>query len=118
MQADRKARQALAFSLLGTALILGTVIGRNSSAAPAAQQVTINNYAFSPAKITIAPGTTVVWVNRDSDAHTVTDSAGPEHFQSPGLENGDRFSFTFKKAGSYQYVCSVHPFMHGTIIVR
>ncbi|MHB8813211.1 MAG: cupredoxin domain-containing protein [Steroidobacteraceae bacterium] len=101
------------------ALILGAVIGRNSFAAPAAQsQVTIKNYAFSPAKITIAPGTTVVWVNQDGDAHTVTSSSGPEHFQSPGLENGDKFSFTFKKAGSYQYVCSVHPFMHGTIIVR
>ena len=119
MQTDRKVRHALAWSLLATAVSLGALVDRSSLATAATRsQIAIANYAFSPATITVAPGTTVVWVNRDGDAHTVTSSAGPQSFHSPGLEKGDTFSFTFRKAGSYQYFCSVHPFMHGTIIVR
>jgi plastocyanin len=120
MNAPWRAPRAAALPVLGIALILGTAMGwRGGFAAPAVQtQVTIQGYAFSPARLTVRPGTTVVWINRDSDAHTVTDATGPQRFQSPGLDTGAKFAVTFRKAGTYQYFCSVHPFMHGTIIVR
>ena len=120
MRAHRSSRRlAAALSSLGAALVLGAIVTRGGLAAAAApSQVAIHNFAFTPAEMTVKPGTTVVWINQDGDAHTVTSSLGPERFASPGLGPGDRFTFTFRKAGTYRYVCSIHPFMHGTIIVR
>ncbi|MGH8201133.1 MAG: cupredoxin domain-containing protein [Steroidobacteraceae bacterium] len=95
------------------------MLARQGLSAPAVQsQVMIHNHAFMPDKLTVHRGTTVTWINRDNDAHTVTSSAGPEKFQSPGLDTGEKFAFIFKKAGTYQYFCSVHPYMRGTIIVQ
>lgn len=81
-------------------------------------QVTIRNYSFLPGTLTIGRGTTVVWINRDGDAHTITSSSGPGKFQSPGLDTGETFAFTFDEPGTYRYFCSVHPYMRGTVIVR
>jgi 3',5'-cyclic-AMP phosphodiesterase len=93
-----------------------------ASAAPAASakqsEITIDSYTFHPGVLTIAKGATVVWINRDDDVHTVKSKDGPEAFNSPALETGSRFGFTFHRAGTYQYICSVHPYMHGVIVVR
>lgn len=119
MKAHSRLARRAAVPVLGTVLMLGAMMGSKGLAAPAARsQVTIHGYAFAPATLTVRRGTTVVWLNGDDDAHTVTSSTGPERFQSPGLGTGEKFAFTFKKAGTYRYFCSVHPFMHGTIIVR
>lgn len=80
--------------------------------------ITIDSYMFRPAVVTIAKGTTVVWVNKDDDVHTIKSKAGPEAFSSPALPTGSRYGFTFKRAGTYRYICSVHPYMHGVIVVR
>ncbi len=87
-----------------------------SARAHAAVQVTIQNFAFSPAHLSVAPGTTVTWTNKDSVAHTVTSdtSAWPD---SGSVNTGQTFSFTFKKAGTYTYHCSIHPSMVGTVTV-
>jgi amicyanin len=89
------------------------------AAAPAAPvgnqaKVSITNFAFSPAVLTIKAGSTVTWTNNDIVAHTVTftDAAN-----SPVLNHGDTFSRTFTAAGTYAYICSIHPFMHGTVNV-
>jgi plastocyanin len=79
--------------------------------------VTIDNYSFTPGTLTIAAGTTVAWTNRDSEVHTVVADT-PSDFKSAGLDTDDSFSFTFNKAGTYPYHCSLHPHMTGTIIVR
>lgn len=79
--------------------------------------VLIQNYAFSPATLTIAPGTTVVWTNKDTAPHTVTVSSGPVKFSSPDLQTGDSFTYTFTTAGTYDYYCAVHPDMTASVTV-
>ncbi|GAA1802786.1 hypothetical protein GCM10009835_22060 [Planosporangium flavigriseum] len=90
--------------------------GHHGQQVPAATaSVVIKNFAFSPAAVTVAVGTTVTWSNRDQAAHTVTASGGA--FKSPTLDPGDTFRFTFTKAGRYAYLCTIHPFMTGTVVV-
>ncbi len=60
-------------------------------------------------------GDTVTWTNHDEEPHTV--AAGDGSFHSPGMNSGATHSFTFAKSGSYDYICSIHPFMHGTVVV-
>ncbi len=84
--------------------------------APAATgHVSIKNFAFSPATVTVPAGTTVIWTNEDSDAHTVTDKGGMLH--SPTLDTGATYQYTFTTPGQYSYLCSIHPFMLGTVVV-
>jgi plastocyanin len=88
----------------------------NAAAAPAtANTVSIQNFAFSPAAVTVRVGTTVTWTNKDADAHTVTSSDGQLH--SPVLQTGATFSHTFAQAGSYHYLCTIHPFMTAVVTV-
>jgi len=82
-------------------------------------EIGIDNFAFTPASLTVAPGTTITWVNHDQEPHTVVSAGdGPAKFKSPGLDTDDKFSFVFAQPGTYSYICSVHPHMAGTIIVR
>jgi plastocyanin len=81
-----------------------------------AVQISIENYTFKPASVTIPVGATVTWKNLDDDPHTATADDGS--FNSKGLAQGDTYSFTFTKPGTYQYHCSVHPFMKATVIVK
>jgi amicyanin len=77
--------------------------------------VDINNFAFAPLTLTVPVGATVTWTNRDEEPHTVAASDGS--FHSPGMDTGGTYSFAFTNVGSYDYVCSIHPFMHGTVVV-
>lgn len=77
------------------------------------QEVAIIDFTFTPANITIEEGTTVVWTNLDTVDHTVTGDL----FTSDVLESGDSFSYTFEQEGSYDYFCSIHPQMTGSITV-
>ena len=100
-------------------LASGVGVVRHGLAAPeTSKAVTIDNYAFGPANLTVKRGTTVTWTNQDDDVHTVKSDSGPDAFNSSALDSGDRFSFTFDKAGTYQYICSIHPYMHGQIVVK
>lgn len=83
-----------------------------------ANAVTIDNFAFGPAAITVAAGTKVTWTNRDDEPHTVVSADQPRPFKSGALDTGDSFSFTFDKPGTYRYFCSIHPHMTGTIVVQ
>lgn len=120
---NRGAMVALLCSIGLIVLVLGyglTTLASNRNAskpAPAAQpaQVTVNNAGFSPTSLTIAPGTTVVWTNKSTLPHTVTDSGA---FDSGNLPVGSSYRFTFTHPGTYHYTCSYHPFMLGTIIVQ
>jgi plastocyanin len=88
------------------------------AAAAAPATVTIDNFAFSPAIITVAPGTKVTWNNKDEEPHTVMSADGGATFKSSALDTDDKFSFTFDKPGTYKYFCSIHPHMAGTIVVK
>jgi plastocyanin len=78
-------------------------------------QVTIDGFAFAPATLTVSAGTTVTWINRDEEPHTVAASDGS--FHSPGMGTGASFTHTFATAGTFDYVCSIHPMMRGTVVV-
>ncbi|MFB8006772.1 cupredoxin family copper-binding protein [Nocardia sp. NPDC056000] len=77
--------------------------------------VTIDNFAFAPATLTVPVGTTVTWTNRDEEPHNVAASDGG--FHSPNLGAGATYTFTFTKAGTFAYICAIHPFMHATVVV-
>jgi plastocyanin len=83
-------------------------------AAAASAKVSIANFAFDPARFTVKTGTTVVWTNHDIVAHTVTFT---DVANSPVLNRGDTFSRPFTGPGTFSYICSIHPFMHGTVVV-
>jgi plastocyanin len=63
-------------------------------------------------------GTVVTWTNSDVVAHTATATNPQGAFNSGNLNTGQSYSFTFDTAGTYDYFCSYHPFMKGTIIVE
>ncbi len=79
--------------------------------------VTIDNFTFTPATITVSPGTRVVWVNRDDIPHLVV-GVTDKTIKSPPLDTGDSYAFTFSHAGTYAYFCGIHPMMQGTVVVR
>jgi plastocyanin len=93
----------------------GTASATGSPAAVGGDQVTIDNFAFAPATLTVKVGSTVTWTNRDEEPHTVAASDGS--FHSPGMGTGATYSHTFPTAGKFDYVCSIHPSMHGTVVV-
>lgn len=80
------------------------------------QNVVIDNFAFTPAEVTIEVGQTVQWTNADSTNHTVT-SVGAGGLNSGPLANGQSYQKTFTEAGTYEYQCSIHPSMTGKVIV-
>ena len=78
--------------------------------------VTIQNFAFSPAEITIAKGETVTWTNEDSSPHQIASDNGK--FQGPSFSKGQTYSFTFNDTGAFPYHCAIHPMMKGNIVVK
>jgi plastocyanin len=81
-----------------------------------AAEVKIDNFSFGPAALTVPVGTTVTWTNRDDIPHTVVSTDGV--FKSKVLDTDEKFSFTFTKAGTYPYFCSIHPKMTAKVIVQ
>ena len=80
-----------------------------------AAEVGIVNFKFTPATVTIKVGGTIDWTNHDDIGHTV--SFAGQGINSKVLQRNDRFSHTFDTPGTYTYICSIHPFMHGTVVV-
>jgi plastocyanin len=90
---------------------------KGGAASPATgTAVTIADFAFGPAALTVAVGATVTWTNQDSAGHTVTADDGS--FASSKLSNGQTFSQAFAKAGTYAYHCAIHSSMKATIVVQ
>jgi predicted lipoprotein with Yx(FWY)xxD motif/plastocyanin len=88
----------------------------SSPAAAAGSAIQIKNFAFAPASLEVAVGATVTWTNGDSIGHTVT--ADDKSFDSGTVDPGKSFTFTFTKAGTFTYHCSIHPNMTATIVVK
>jgi plastocyanin len=87
--------------------------GRPSAANAA---VKIDNFVFGPQTITVPVGTTVTWTNGDDIPHTSVSTEGV--FKSKVLDTDEKFSYTFTKAGTYPYYCTIHPKMIGKVVVR
>jgi plastocyanin len=99
--------------------LLGLLAGVAVMAAPAGAedtQVMIDNFTFTPQRVTVKAGTTITWINHDDIPHAVASST--KAFKSKVLDTDDKFSFTFTTAGSYEYFCSLHPHMTGMIFVE
>ena len=79
-------------------------------------QVVVENFSFQPGTLTVAPGTTVTWVNHDDEPHTVNENN--KTFKSGTLDTDAKFSYKFTSPGTYSYFCSLHPRMTGQIIVK
>lgn len=90
-----------------------TSIPENSTVVKIAANAGSNS--FSPNPVEIKVGETVTWINDDSGRHTVTSKDGV--FESELMGKGQSFSYTFDKAGEYQYFCAPHPSMVGTVVV-
>jgi plastocyanin len=114
-------RVARVFTPMVIAIVL-LVAGSASTMANAEQppaataEVKIDNFSFGPATLTVAVGTTLTWTNRDDIPHTVVSTDGV--FKSKVLDTDEKFSYTFAKAGTYPYFCSIHPKMTGKVVVQ
>ena len=82
----------------------------------ATAEVKIDNFSFTPQTLTVPVGATVTWTNRDDIPHTVVSTDGV--FKSKTQDTDEKFSYTFSKAGTYPYFCSIHPKMTGKIVVQ
>jgi plastocyanin len=94
---------------------------KSTSGAAKGPTVVMKDIAFKPTKIDVKKGATVTWTNEDSVGHDVTSTGGPAKFSSGtagGLSNGDTFKHTFTKAGTYDYVCTVHSNMKASVTVK
>lgn len=87
-----------------------------SSSGGGGKAVSIKDFAYAPASLTVSTGTTVTFTNQDSTEHTATASGGA--FDTGSIGKGQTKSVTLQRAGTFSYVCSFHPFMHGTITVK
>jgi len=78
--------------------------------------VEIRDSKYVPSELTVAVGTTVRWINRDEETHTITSTT--DLFKSGGLNLGEEYAYTFTAPGVYQYTCALHDFMQGSIVVK
>ena len=116
-------RKSLSFTALAIALplALGAVLlvhpmRAKSEDKPSLTEVQVDNFSFAPDTLTIPVNSTVTWVNKDDVPHVIASDDGL--FKSKALDTDDKYSYTFNKAGTYAYYCSVHPKMVGKIVVQ
>jgi len=121
--APRRRRIALLFGTVGVTALLAAALSELTAAGEAVVAaaaspavVEIDNFAFAPADLTVIAGTTVTWKNEDDSPHRIGDKNGT--FKSAALDTDDTFSHTFAAPGEYPYICTIHPYMAGKIIVK
>jgi len=105
-------------SVMVATLLLSAASPRSAAKAaePTTAEVKVDNFSFGPATLAVAVGTTVTWTNRDDIPHTIV--SNDKVFKSKVLDTDEKFSFTFTKAGTYPYFCSIHPKMTGSVVVQ
>jgi plastocyanin len=111
-------RPIIACSVLGAvvgSVLAGGVLLARAESSPGT--VTIDNFFFTPAALTVKTGTTVTWTNKDDIPHGIA-SSNNGFKKSPALDTDDSYSFTFATPGTYQYFCYLHPKMVGSIVVE
>jgi plastocyanin len=109
--------RALRLTLLFAALASAPCLAEEANnAGSAVATVSMDHNTFIPDEITVVPGTTVTWVNKEFMPHIVVDTN--KGFRSKILAKDASFSFTFATAGEYDYLCSIHPNMKGKVIVK
>ncbi len=103
------------FALIGCAFAQPITGMTNQDQMPSNNTIIVQSASFQPDSLTVPAGTTVTWINRDIVRHTVTSTEGL--FDSGRLESGGSFTYTFEEPGTFDYYCTIHPVMQGTVIV-
>jgi plastocyanin len=101
-------------AVIGTGLAGGVLVARAQSAATA---ISIDNFTFTPSKVTVKAGTTITCTNKDDIPHGIA-ATGNAFARSKAMDTDNSYSFTFMTPGTYQYFCYIHPHMTGTIVVE
>lgn len=89
----------------------------NTAAGSKSTKIEIKDFMFNPQKITVKSGEKITWINHDEEPHTIV-SVGKKFQKSSALDTDQEFSITAGAPGTYEYFCSVHPKMTGTIVVE
>lgn len=107
--------QTKAFAIAGILALVALLSGcAGSGGSTNTKQVELKDYKFSPSSLTVKKGTTVTWVNRDSDTHTVTPLNVTAEFKDSGdMMKGATFKVTFNTEGEFKYRCAPHSSMSG-----
>jgi plastocyanin len=107
---------------LGLAAVVAAGVLKSAHGQPAPQPaaatpftIVIEHYGFSPKNLVVPQGATITWVNRDGIRH---DATAVGQWTTGTIMSGQSGSITATKAGTFQYKCTVHPDMHGTIVVE
>ena len=103
-------------TLILRGLTLVCLIAPAAARSDIAQQIKIDNFTFGPGNLTVAKGTAVTWTNQDDIPHSIVLTQLGVH--SKALDTDKDFTYQFNKAGTYTYICGLHPAMHGQVIVK
>jgi plastocyanin len=106
------ARRLLLRRALGAGMV--AMIGSRMAAAAEAE-IVIDNFTFSPTPLTVKAGTTVTWVNHDDIPHSIV--CPDLKVKSHPMDTDDTFAYRFEQVGTYDYMCGLHPHMHGQVVV-
>jgi plastocyanin len=98
------------------AVVLGAGVLAAAAQTPEANLITIKDFKFSPASLTIKAGSTVTWKNLDGEPHVVVSDTGL--FRSGALDQNDVYQYKFTEPGVYKIFCTIHPYMRATITVQ
>ncbi len=101
---------------LAAVLILHPTRAKSEETKASPTEVRVDNFTFGPDTLTVAANSTVTWVNKDDVPHVIASNDGL--FKSKALDTDDKYSYTFSKAGTYSYYCSIHPKMVGKVVVQ
>jgi plastocyanin len=116
MQPGQLARRVVLRRALGAGVgAVVAAVGMRVSRADDGTKVTIGNFAFAPPTLRVKAGTTVTWKNGDDIPHSIV--CPPLSVHSHPMDTDESFSYTFAKPGVYNYLCGLHPFMHGQVVV-
>src|SRR5271167_4956750 len=103
--------------IIAMLLIVGApMVEANDQPSGANAAVQIDNFVFGPQTVTVPVGATVTWTNKDDIPHTAVSTDGV--FKSKVMDTDEQFSYTFTKAGTYPYYCTIHPKMTGKVVVQ
>ena len=116
LQPGRLARRTVLRRVAGAGIgALAAAMAVRASRADDSGKVTVDNFTFVPPLLRVKVGTSVTWTNHDDIPHSVVCPA--LNLRSHPMDTNDSFSYTFSRAGTFSYVCGLHPFMHGQVEV-
>jgi plastocyanin len=101
---------------IAAVLLVHPTRARGEEANAPGTEVRVDNFTFGPDTLTVPVNSTVTWVNKDDIPHVIASTEG--QFKSKALDTDQKYSYTFTRAGTYPYYCSIHPKMVGKIVVQ